>query len=115
MLKPYYHLNYNEDTGVKDLVEYFIIEQANSKPVYLTINEKTGTKYYYQNRRFRKFHREDGPAIEWGVGAWNNEEYAALHSKEWYLNGVKLSEEEFNKRMIMKYQEVIKELTGNSL
>jgi len=96
MLKPYYHLNYNEDTGVKDLVEYFIIEQANSKPIYLTICEKTGTKYYYQNRRFRKFHRENGPAIEWGDVFCKNKEF---NSKEWYLNGEKLSEEEFNKRM----------------
>ena len=32
-----------------------------------------------------KLHREDGPAIECANG-----------DKEWYLNGVKLSEEEFN-------------------
>jgi len=34
-----------------------------------------------------ELHREDGPAIEWCDGG-----------KEWYLNGKRLSEEEFNKR-----------------
>jgi hypothetical protein len=53
-----------------------------------------------------KFHREDGPAIEWADGSkswWINSqlhredgpacEYAD-GSKEWYLNGVQLTEEE---------------------
>ena len=32
-------------------------------------------------------HREDGPAIEWANG-----------TKEWYINGRKLTEQEFNNR-----------------
>ena len=34
-----------------------------------------------------KFHREDGPAIEWANGI-----------KWWYLNGERLTETEFNAR-----------------
>ena len=43
-----------------------------------------GTKSWYLND---KLHREDGPAIEWADG-----------TKYWYLNGVELTEKEFNAR-----------------
>lgn len=43
---------------------------------------KNGTKLWYKNCQL---HREDGPAIEWHDG-----------DKDWFINGVQLSEEEFN-------------------
>jgi hypothetical protein len=42
-------------------------------------------KYWYLNG---KLHREDGPAIEYLNG-----------TKEWWLNGEQLTEEEFNREM----------------
>ena len=48
----------------------------------LTIDEY-GTKHWYLNG---KYHRTDGPAIEYTDG-----------TKCWYLNGVKLSEEVYLK------------------
>jgi hypothetical protein len=47
-------------------------------------NWGTGDKYWFLNR---KYHREDGPAIERSNG-----------DKYWYLNGKWLSEAEFNQR-----------------
>ena len=41
-----------------------------------------GTKWYYNNDQL---HREDGPAIEYVHGV-----------NKWYINGVQLTEEEFN-------------------
>jgi hypothetical protein len=49
--------------------------------------DEVGNKYYYKNIEMKILHREDGPAFE----GWNG-------SKSWYLNGEKLSEQEFLKR-----------------
>ena len=58
-----------------------------------------------------KYHRENGPAVEWadGTKAWylNNKLHRedgpaverANGGKEWYLNGEYLTEKEFNQRM----------------
>ena len=54
-----------------------------------------GSKFWWLNE---ELHREDGPAIEWLDG-----------TKEWYLNGVELSEQDFNTRMNTK------ELTINQI
>jgi hypothetical protein len=53
-----------------------------------------GDKYWYIND---KLHREDGPAIEDG-------------DKKWYINGEKLTEEEFNKLKIKNNLNVMKDL-----
>ena len=45
----------------------------------------TGDKFWYING---KFHREDGPAIEYSNGTEN-----------WYINGEELTEDEFNQRI----------------
>ena len=45
-----------------------------------------GTRWYYNNAGH--LHRTDGAAVEWACGA-----------KEWYINGVRLSEAEFNQVM----------------
>ena len=54
----------------------------------------SGDKCWYLNG---KPHREDGPALEF------SEDGPALEfsdgRKAWYLNGLRLTEEEFNKRM----------------
>ena len=55
-----------------------------------------GRKVWYQNG---KYHREDGPAIEYANG-----------SKEWFLNGKSYTEEEF-----LKKTSPIKELTVSEL
>ena len=55
---------------------------------YITYEVKVydnGTKVWLLNN---KRHREDGPAIEYYDD-----------SKDWYLNGVEHTEEEFNKKM----------------
>lgn len=44
---------------------------------------KNGTKFWFKNCQL---HREGGPAIEWHDG-----------DKDWFISGVQLSEEEFNK------------------
>lgn len=49
---------------------------------------KNGTKLWYKNCQL---HREDGPAIEWHDG-----------DKDWFINGVQLSEEEFNQWLANK-------------
>ena len=46
------------------------------KPVYIEIN-KDGDKFYYSDKKMTRFHREDGPAIEWSDG-----------SKHWWVNGL---------------------------
>ena len=48
--------------------------------------DANGSKFYYLND---ELHREDGPAIEHSSG-----------KKYWWLNGKRLTEEEFNKRMV---------------
>ena len=59
-----------------------------------------GSKFWWLNE---ELHREDGPAIEWLDG-----------TKEWYLNGVELSEQDFNTRMNTKELTInqIEELLG---
>ena len=66
-----------------------------------------GDKQWYLNG---KYHREDGPAIEWAAGSktWflngnlHREDGPAIEfadgGKEWYLNGEQLTEEEFISR-----------------
>ena len=44
-----------------------------------------GSKSWYQNELL---HRTDGPAIDWIHGR-----------KEWHINGVRLTEDEFNQRV----------------
>ena len=84
------------------------------KPVYIEIDE-WGDKFYFSDKAMTIRHREDGPAIEgadgskcwyingrrhredgpaceWGGGEWGG------GSKSWFLNGVELSEKEFNNR-----------------
>jgi len=46
--------------------------------------DEVGNKYYYKNIEMKILHREDGPAFE----GWNG-------SKSWWLDGVKLTEQEF--------------------
>ena len=53
--------------------------------IHINVN---GTKHYYSDREMEIFHREDGPAIEYADG-----------SKEWYINGERLTEKAFNTRM----------------
>lgn len=45
------------------------------KSVYIHIDEY-GDKYYYQDKKMTKLHREDGPAVEYASG-----------TKYWYRNG----------------------------
>ena len=69
----------------------------------------SGSKFWYLNG---KLHREDGPAIEWinGSKEWclngklHREDGPAIewdsgNKKYWYLNGEKLTEEEFDAKM----------------
>jgi len=46
------------------------------------------------------FHREDGPAIEYADGA-----------KYWYLNGQRLTEEEFNRRTLKVKEMTVAEIS----
>jgi hypothetical protein len=50
----------------------------------------SGSKVWYKNN---KLHRIDGPAIEWSDGG-----------KRWYINGIKYTEEEFNRIMFNNKQ-----------
>ena len=40
------------------------------------LKNKNGT-FYYSDKKMKKLHREDGPAVEWADGK----------NKDWYLNG----------------------------
>jgi len=76
---------------------------------YIVTVENNGTIIWRNEKG--KYHRLEGPAIEWANGdkSWYKE--GLRHrmdgpareftdgNKEWYINGVKLSEEEFNKRV----------------
>jgi hypothetical protein len=67
-----------------------------------------GDKRYYKDREMRIYHRLDGPAIELTTGSkfWCvNDKYHRLDGpaieyangdKEWFVEGRKLTEEEFN-------------------
>ena len=57
-----------------------------------------GDKYWYLNG---KFHREDGPAIEYSDG-----------TKEWCLNGKRHSEEQFNKKVKKSCENKVVEIDG---
>ena len=74
--------------GIEELLEYTVKVYPN------------GSKLWWLNE---ELHREDGPAIEWLDG-----------TKEWYLNGVELSEQDFNTRMNTKELTInqIEELLG---
>ena len=51
--------------------------------------DEYGTKVYYN--AYGQIHREDGPAIEYLNG-----------DKEWYLNGMEHTEQEFNNFFLKK-------------
>ena len=57
------------------------------KEQFIHIDEQ-GTKHYYSDREMKIFHREDGPAFEYVDGY-----------KAWFINGKRLTEEEFDARM----------------
>ena len=57
------------------------------KEQFIHINED-GIKVYFSDREMTIRHREDGPAIENANG-----------DKSWFLNGKRLTEEEFNALM----------------
>ncbi|WP_139794293.1 hypothetical protein [Chromobacterium violaceum] len=72
-------------------------------------HDEDGITYWYQNG---ELHRDDGPAVEcdefrewWSHGVLHREDGPAIDwpsgpgggwSKRWFLNGVELSEEQFN-------------------
>jgi hypothetical protein len=56
---------------------------------------KYGSRFWYNEEG--KFHRIDGPAVEWSNGI-----------KFWFINGVKYSKEEFNE--ITEYEQFKQEL-----
>ena len=79
-------------------------------PQYIEINSN-GSKYYYKDKEMQILHREDGPAFEgsngskeWRInGKTHREDGPAIEWREgsvasWYLNGEKLTEQEFLKR-----------------
>ena len=47
--------------------------------------------FYYSDKTMTNPHREDGPAVEYSDG-----------TKSWYLNGQRLSKEEWEKRVMKK-------------
>ena len=67
---------------------------------------KGGTHCYYNNAG--ELHRDDGPAVEWADGSKGWHQHGQLHRidgpaieyasgpKAWYINGVRLTEAEFN-------------------
>jgi hypothetical protein len=76
------------------------------------LNNKFGDKFWYKDD---KYHREDGPAVEWVNGSkewWINgqlhrEDGPAAESnngeKYWYLNGERIySQEEFERLIKLK-------------
>jgi len=46
-------------------------------PQYIVVND-VGSKFYYKDKGFTTFHREDGPAVEWSTGC-----------TEWWIDGVR--------------------------
>ena len=79
-----------------------------------------GNKFWYLNG---KFHREDGPAIEWANGdkVWyingklHREDGPAIEwadgDKHWYLNGTKYTEDEYHHHNLVRELSVKKFLT----
>jgi hypothetical protein len=80
-----------------------------------------GDKYWYLNG---KYHREDGPAIEWSNGdkSWylmgklHREDGPAFEGsnghKEWWLMGKQLTEKEFNRRTKKPCNNKVVEIDG---
>lgn len=62
------------------------------KTYKVTVDDEGSTRWYNEKDQL---HRENGPAVEWVDG-----------HKEWWVNGKKLTEEEF-----LKATQPIKELT----
>jgi len=74
-------------------------------------NYGAGDKHWYLNG---KFHREDGPAIEWANGDkyWylngklHREDGPAIEyadgDKQWYLNGTRLTEDKYDEAKMLK-------------
>lgn len=60
-----------------------------------------GTKAWYQHG---KLHREDGPAVQIlsGLPWWKNEQHKDNIECQWFLNGIELTEEEFNQWLTKK-------------
>jgi|LakMenE18May11ns_1017448.scaffolds.fasta_scaffold7553157_1 hypothetical protein len=54
---------------------------------YIT-TDTMGDKFFFKDKDRQILHREDGPAIECRKG-----------ENFWFLNGVEISEEEFNKKV----------------
>ena len=79
-------------------------EGGNRMIEYKVEVDTNGTKCWYLNG---KFHREDGPAIEYADGdkRWylngnlHREDGPAVEDKCWYLNGKELTEQEHKKAM----------------
>ena len=73
---------------------------------YRVVVNKYGDKLYYNNAN--QLHRTDGPAIEWSDSTKSWYQYDIRHrtdgpaieypdgDKAWYINGVELTEDEFN-------------------
>jgi len=78
-------------------------KNRNKAPVYKKVKAPTSRGYQFciDNRGIKNwykdglFHREDGPAEEWPDG-----------TKFWYLDGIEIPEEEFNKRTSIKPQKI---------
>lgn len=58
------------------------------------VREVDFNKYYYKEKELTTLHREDGPAVEREDGGF-----------EWYLNGARISSEEFSLFKQQKYKE----------
>jgi hypothetical protein len=69
---------FNEATGKKSTSD-------DSKSYPVVVNNNNRTEWRLDGKLDGKLHREDGPAVEWPAG-----------TKEWYLNGKQLTEEQFN-------------------
>ena len=72
-------------------IEWYLngVRHREDGPAY---EDAGGNKYWYKNN---KLHREDGPAV---INAEETVKWSNNGAEEWYLNGVKLTEEEFNAR-----------------
>lgn len=65
------------------------------------VEKADGTKGWYLNGLL---HREDGPALDIPDGTqwWKNENHIESSNKQWFLNGLELTEEEFNHYFMKK-------------
>jgi len=76
-------MNENNPTVDSDGTKYWCINDKFHREDGPAVEYYDGTKYWFLNG---KYHREDGPAIEWADG-----------TKFWYINGNELTEDLFNK------------------